>query len=97
MRIESMHFRQRASRRLDDAVLQANLRAARLKFVDGRARAIGDIPDFEALREAGRRIRVLGLAPEWTSGRDFPAPEPRTFRERWQAGERPGTPYGARP
>ncbi|MBI4756432.1 MAG: iron-sulfur cluster-binding protein [Betaproteobacteria bacterium] len=43
------------------------------------------------------RIRVLGLAPEWTSGRDFPAPEPRTFRERWQAGERPGAQPGARP
>ncbi len=27
------------------------------------------------------RIRVLGLAPEWTMGRDFPAPEGRTFRE----------------
>ena len=28
-----------------------------------------------------KRIRVLGLAPEWTRGRDFPAPEGRTFRE----------------
>lgn len=27
------------------------------------------------------RIRVLGLAPEWTMGRDFPAPEGKTFRE----------------
>ncbi|MCC6656843.1 MAG: lactate utilization protein [Rhodocyclaceae bacterium] len=27
------------------------------------------------------RIRVLGLAPSWTAGRDFPAPEGRTFRE----------------
>ena len=27
------------------------------------------------------RIRVLGLAPEWTLGRDFPAPEGKTFRE----------------
>ncbi len=27
------------------------------------------------------RIRVFGLAPEWTLGRDFPAPEGKTFRE----------------
>jgi L-lactate dehydrogenase complex protein LldF len=27
------------------------------------------------------RIRVLGAAPEWTAGRDFPAPEGKTFRE----------------
>ncbi|MBI4983896.1 MAG: lactate utilization protein, partial [Rhodocyclales bacterium] len=27
------------------------------------------------------RIRVLGLAPEWTLGRDFPAPQGKTFRE----------------
>ena len=27
------------------------------------------------------RIRVLGLAPEWTLGRDFPAPAGKTFRE----------------
>jgi len=26
-------------------------------------------------------IPVLGLAPEWTKGRDFPAPEGKTFRE----------------
>ena len=27
------------------------------------------------------RIRILGTAPEWTAGRDFPAPEGKTFRE----------------
>ena len=27
------------------------------------------------------RIRVLGVAPEWTLGRDFPAPAGKTFRE----------------
>jgi len=26
-------------------------------------------------------IRVLGLAPEWTAGRDLPAPQGKTFRE----------------
>ncbi len=32
------------------------------------------------------RIRVLPLAPEWSRGRDFPAPEGRTFRELYAAG-----------
>jgi L-lactate dehydrogenase complex protein LldF len=27
------------------------------------------------------RIRILGMATEWTRGRDFPAPEGKTFRE----------------
>ena len=31
------------------------------------------------------RIRVLGLAPEWTLGRDFPAAEGKTFRELYRA------------
>jgi L-lactate dehydrogenase complex protein LldF len=33
------------------------------------------------LAEGGDRIRVMGIAPSWTDGRDFPAPEGRTFRE----------------
>jgi L-lactate dehydrogenase complex protein LldF len=31
------------------------------------------------------RIRVLGVAPEWTAGRDLPAPQGRTFRELFAA------------
>ena len=31
------------------------------------------------------RIRVLASVPEWTAGRDFPAPEGRTFREMYAA------------
>jgi L-lactate dehydrogenase complex protein LldF len=31
------------------------------------------------------RIRVLGLAPGWTLGRDLPAPQGGTFRERYAA------------
>jgi L-lactate dehydrogenase complex protein LldF len=34
------------------------------------------------------RIRVLGVAPEWTLGRDFPAPEGKTFRELYAARKR---------
>jgi len=31
------------------------------------------------------RIRILGMATEWTRGRDFPAPEGKTFRELYAA------------
>ncbi|HEX5803525.1 MAG TPA: LutB/LldF family L-lactate oxidation iron-sulfur protein [Azospira sp.] len=31
------------------------------------------------------RIAVLGLAPGWTAGRDFPAPQGRTFKELYQS------------
>jgi L-lactate dehydrogenase complex protein LldF len=31
------------------------------------------------------RIRVLPTAPEWTLGRDFPAPQGKTFRELYAA------------
>jgi L-lactate dehydrogenase complex protein LldF len=33
------------------------------------------------LAGGGKSIAVLGVAPEWTAGRDFPAPQGRTFRE----------------
>jgi L-lactate dehydrogenase complex protein LldF len=33
------------------------------------------------------RIKVLGLAPGWTAGRDFPAPQGRTFRELYKQGQ----------
>jgi len=31
------------------------------------------------------RIRLLPTAPEWTLGRDFPAPQGKTFREMYAA------------
>jgi L-lactate dehydrogenase complex protein LldF len=37
------------------------------------------------LGEDGKRIRVLGLMPEWTTGRDLPAPPGKTFRELYAA------------
>ena len=40
------------------------------------------------LAEGGDRIRVMGIAPSWTAGRDFPAPEGRTFRELYKTNRR---------
>ncbi len=40
------------------------------------------------LADGSGRIRVLGLAPEWTARRDLPAPEGRTFRELYAAQKR---------
>lgn len=37
------------------------------------------------LADGRANIPVLGVAPEWTKGRDFPAPEGRTFRELYAA------------
>jgi L-lactate dehydrogenase complex protein LldF len=37
------------------------------------------------LAGGNKSIQVLGTAPEWTAGRDFPAPQGRTFRELYAA------------
>jgi len=41
------------------------------------------------LAEGGDRIRVMGIAPAWTAGRDFPAPQGRTFRELYARRHKP--------
>jgi len=33
------------------------------------------------LADGTDRIKIMGIAPEWTAGRDFPAPQGRTFRD----------------
>jgi L-lactate dehydrogenase complex protein LldF len=55
--IRSMHFKARVSDKLNDPVLQANLRVSKGKFVDKRAEAIRELPQFEATRDAAAAIR----------------------------------------
>jgi L-lactate dehydrogenase complex protein LldF len=60
MRQQSMFFKARAGDKLADVRLQANLKTAKGKFVDMRARAVADYneaADFETLRDAGEAIR----------------------------------------
>ena len=57
MEIRSMHFKARVSDKLADPVLQANLRVSKGKFVDKRAEAIRELPQFEATRDAAAAIR----------------------------------------
>ena len=41
------------------------------------------------LAGGGKAIRVLGVVPAWTEGRDFPAPEGKTFRELYARRQKP--------
>ncbi len=62
MQVNSMHFRSRAQRSLADARLQRALLRLQEKFVRGRADAVAEIDDFEALRDTGAAIREQALA-----------------------------------
>lgn len=67
MKNQSMHFKARATKSLADATLQAKLVSIKDKFVDMRAQAVAELPEFEAMREAGERIRdrVIGNLDVW--------------------------------
>jgi L-lactate dehydrogenase complex protein LldF len=62
MEIRSMHFKARVAEKLDDAVLQENLKVSKGKFVDKRAESIRELPEFEATRDAAQAIRNRVLA-----------------------------------
>lgn len=68
MQSQAIHFKQRASEKLRDTVLQENLRKTKTKFVDKRAHAIAELNhesnqelnhtcNFETLREAASHLR----------------------------------------
>ena len=50
MQVQSMFFKRTASMKLDDPVLQRNMKQAKGKFVDGRARSLTEIDNWEAIR-----------------------------------------------
>ena len=57
MEVRSMHFKARVAEKLNDPVLQGNLRLSKGKFVDKRAESIRELPEFEATRDAAEEIR----------------------------------------
>ena len=62
MQVQSMFFKKTASMKLDDPVLQANMRRAKGKFVDGRAKAVTEIENWEAIRTHAADLRDRTLA-----------------------------------
>ncbi len=62
MQVQSMFFKQSASLKLDDPVLQNALKKSKGKFVDGRTRAIKELSNFEELRTAAAAIRDRTIA-----------------------------------
>ncbi len=61
MKITSMHFKETASLKLNDAVLQTVMKKAKGKFVDGRAAAVKEIDVWQDIRShaAALRDRVI--------------------------------------
>ena len=62
MQVQSMFFKSRASEKLADELLQANMRKAKGKFVDGRAKAVAEFGNWEALRDHAAALRDRALA-----------------------------------
>jgi L-lactate dehydrogenase complex protein LldF len=62
MQVQSMFFKRTASMKLDDPVLQRNMKTAKGKFVDGRAKGILEIDNWEDLRTHAAALRDRTLA-----------------------------------
>jgi len=67
MQVSSMHFVRNAHEALGNQRLRGALRKTEAKFVHGRARALENLDDFEAVRThaAAIRDRVLGALDLW--------------------------------
>ncbi len=61
MQVASMHFRERAHDKLNDAGLQRNLKKIKTKFVGKRRESLVELDDFEATRDAAKAIRQRAL------------------------------------
>ena len=59
MQIQSMFFKQTASVKLNDPVLQNALKKAKGKFVDGRAKGMLELDNLEEIRSAAAALRGL--------------------------------------
>jgi L-lactate dehydrogenase complex protein LldF len=57
-----MFFKRTASMKLDDPVLQRNMKTAKGKFVDGRAKGVAEIDNWEDIRTHAAALRDRTLA-----------------------------------
>lgn len=57
MQVSAMHFKRKASANLHNAKLQRALEKLQTKFVDGRAAAMAELPNFADIRNAAAEIR----------------------------------------
>ncbi len=62
MQVQSMFFKRTASMKLDDPVLQRNMKKAKGKFVDGRAKGVAEIENWEDIRTHAAELRDRTLA-----------------------------------
>jgi len=61
MQVASMHFKENAHVKLNDAGLQRNLGKIKTKFVEKRRQSLVELDDFEGTRDAARAIRQRAL------------------------------------
>jgi L-lactate dehydrogenase complex protein LldF len=61
MQVASMHFKETAHVKLNDARLQGNLKKIKTKFVEKRRQSLFELDDFEGTRDAARAIRQRAL------------------------------------
>ncbi len=61
MQVASMHFKETAHVKMNDARLQFNLKKMQGKFVAKRRASLVELDDFEGTREAGKAIRNRAL------------------------------------
>ena len=57
MQVTAMHFKRKAAESLGDEKLQQALKKLQSKFVDGRATALAELPNFTEIREAATDTR----------------------------------------
>ena len=57
MQVHSMHFKQTASGKLNDAVLQNAMKKAKGKFVDGRAASVAEVDNWQDIRTHAAMLR----------------------------------------
>ena len=89
MQVASMHFKERAHVKLNDAQLQRNLQKIKGKFVAKRRESLTELDDFEATREAGARDPPTRARQSRRLARDLRAQRDRARRDGALGARRP--------